>query len=268
VVRGRAERASFLSLLTAHRLAHPQETPQNETEVWHPDVRFFKVVSDNDGSHVASFFLDPYCRAGTKRGGAWMDVCLGRSAVLGDHGEPRIPVAYLVCNSAPAVGSKPSQMTLNEVTTLFHEFGHGLQVGARVFGFVKGMCVCGAPLCAALAFERLTNVCELPPLVLLSVQHMLTTVNVGGAAGISGVEWDAVELPSQFMEHWCFLPETLANITCHETTGDSIPTELVQRIIAARQYRAGTPNTCFSGSCSAVSVDSLPCWLDGCTDLA
>jgi oligopeptidase A len=131
-----------------------------EAEVWHPDVWFFKVFDQSSSSggekkHIASFYLDPYSRPENKRGGAWMDVCIGKSkAVLRD-----IPVAYLTCNGSPPVGAKPSLMTFREVETLFHEFGHGLQ-------------------------------------------HMLTTVEEGDVAGINGVEWDAVELPSQFMENW------------------------------------------------------------------
>ena len=120
--------------------------------VWHPDVKFFHVNDEASGERLASFFLDPYARPENKRGGAWMDVCVGKSAKMG-----KIPVAYLTCNGSPPVGDKPSLMTFSEVTTLFHETGHGLQ-------------------------------------------HMLTQVPHAPAAGISGVEWDAVELPSQFME--------------------------------------------------------------------
>ena len=117
-------------------------------ERWHPDV-MFKV--QDAGKDIASFFLDPYARPGEKRGGAWMDDCLGRSKAVGTK-----PVAYLNCNGSPPVGTKPSLMTFSEAETLFHEFGHGLQ-------------------------------------------HMLTHVEDGECAGINNVEWDAVELPSQFM---------------------------------------------------------------------
>ena len=126
-----------------------------EAEVWHKDVRFFKVYDVDSGKHIASFFLDPYSRPEDKRGGAWMDICIGKSAAVNRD----IPVAYLTCNGSPPVGDKPSLMTFREVETLFHEVGHGLQ-------------------------------------------HMLTKATVGDVAGINGVEWDAVELPSQFMENW------------------------------------------------------------------
>jgi oligopeptidase A len=136
------------------------EAADGEAQVWHDDVRFFKVYSvpqdaTQEKQHMASFYLDPYARPANKRGGAWMDVCVGKSAAI-----PRdIAVAYLTCNGSPPNGDTPSLMTFREVETLFHEFGHGLQ-------------------------------------------HMLTTVSVGDVAGINGVEWDAVELPSQFMENW------------------------------------------------------------------
>lgn len=91
-------------------------------QVWHEDVRFFKVLDSTTKEEIASFYLDPYSRPAEKRGGAWMNVCLGRSKVLNNK-----PVAYLVCNGSPPVDGKPSLMTFREVETLFHEFGHGLQ---------------------------------------------------------------------------------------------------------------------------------------------
>lgn len=85
-------------------------------------VRYFRIKEETSGDVIAYFFLDPYSRPSEKRGGAWMDVCLGRSRVM-----QRIPIAYLTCNGSPPVGDKPSLMTFREVETLFHEFGHGLQ---------------------------------------------------------------------------------------------------------------------------------------------
>ena len=99
------------------------EAADGDAPVWHPDVRFFKVSDATTGEHIANFYLDPYSRPAEKRGGAWMDVCVGRSKVMN-----RKPVAYLVCNGSPPVGDKPSLMTFREVETLFHEAGHGLQV--------------------------------------------------------------------------------------------------------------------------------------------
>jgi oligopeptidase A len=170
-----------------------------EAEVWHPDVRFFRIT-DAEGNAKAAFFLDPYSRPADKRGGAWMDVCLERWK--SDH-TVRLPVAYLVCNQTPPVGTTPSLMTFREVETLFHEFGHGLQ-------------------------------------------HMLTTVDHVEASGINNVEWDAVELPSQFMENWCYDRATVIGTSAHPgigrhwQTGAPLPTDLFERLCAARTYRAGS----------------------------
>lgn len=91
-----------------------------EAEVWNDDVMFFKVFDVDTGKHIASFYLDPYSRPENKRGGAWMDVCIGKSKAVNRD----IPVAYLTCNGSPPVGDKPSLMTFREVETLFHEFGY------------------------------------------------------------------------------------------------------------------------------------------------
>jgi len=71
------------------------------------------------------------------------------------------------------------------------------------------------------------------------LQHMLTTVDFSGAAGINNVEWDAVELPSQFMENWCYHRETLLTLARHYETGEPLPEELYQKIVAARTFMTG-----------------------------
>ncbi|MBW2419655.1 MAG: M3 family metallopeptidase [Deltaproteobacteria bacterium] len=182
----------------AHRLFGVTiRAADGEAPIWHEDVRFFRVC-DEGGSPIAAFFLDPYSRPQEKRGGAWMDECVGRSRLLAGRGEAvRLPVAYLVCNQTPPVEGKPSLMSFAEVTTLFHEFGHGLQ-------------------------------------------HMLTQVDFGLAAGIRNVEWDAVELPSQFMENWCYQRETLQEVSAHFETGEPLPDGLFDKLDAARTYRAGS----------------------------
>ncbi|QDT91187.1 M3 family metallopeptidase [Gimesia algae] len=165
----------------------------DDIPVWNKDVRYFNIA-DESGETIAGFYLDPYARPADKRGGAWMDDCLGRKIV---NGKVQLPVAHLVCNSTPPVGTKPSLMTFREVETLFHEFGHGLQ-------------------------------------------HMLTTINEADAAGINGVEWDAVELASQFMENWCYHKPTLLGMAKHFETGETLPDELFEKIKAARNFQAGT----------------------------
>ena len=165
--------------------------------VWHEDVRYFQIA-DETGTPIANFYLDPYSRPSEKRGGAWMDDCIGRAKIR-ENGTSttRLPVAYLVCNQTPPVDGKPSLMTFNEVETLFHEFGHGLQ-------------------------------------------HMLTKVDYAGASGINNVEWDAVELPSQFMENWCYDRPTLMGMAKHYETGEPLPEHYYQKLLAARHYMSGS----------------------------
>lgn len=161
--------------------------------IWHPEVRYFQINNEN-GEKIAYFYLDAYSRPAEKRGGAWMDVCIGRAKT---GTEVRLPVAYLICNQTPPVDGKPSLMTFEEVTTLFHEFGHGLQ-------------------------------------------HMLTTVDYSGAAGINNVEWDAVELPSQFMENWCYDRPTLMSMAKHYETGETLPEHYYQKLLLAKNYMSGS----------------------------
>lgn len=163
-----------------------------ETPVWHPDVQFFRIEAA-DGSPLAAFYLDPYSRPATKRGGAWMNDCVTRRRT---ENSVVIPVAYLTCNGTPPVGDRPSLMTFGEVETLYHEFGHGLQ-------------------------------------------HMLTTVDEPSAAGINGVEWDAVELASQFMENWCYQRDVVRGMTAHVETGEPLPDDLFDKIVASRTFCAG-----------------------------
>jgi oligopeptidase A len=160
-------------------------------DVWHPDARYYEI-HDQAGELRGAFFLDLYARA-KKRGGAWMDECVTRRR-LADR--VQIPVAYLTCNFTPPTGDAPALLRHDEVQTLFHEFGHGLQ-------------------------------------------HMLTRIDHLGVSGIHGVEWDAVELPSQFMENFCWEPEALALISGHRETGEPLPKSLLDKMIAARNFQSG-----------------------------
>jgi oligopeptidase A len=175
----------------AERLFGLRIARRDGVETWQPDVTFFEV-RDEAGALRGEFYLDPYARP-RKRGGAWMGACIGRART-----RERLwhPVAYLVCNFAPPVGERPSLLTHQEVTTLFHEFGHGLH-------------------------------------------HLLTRVDYPSAAGINGVPWDAVELPSQIMENWCWESEALRLFARHHETGEALPGELVDRLRAARNFHSG-----------------------------
>ncbi len=165
---------------------------RDEADVWHPDVRFFRV-EDETGALRAQFYLDLYAREG-KRGGAWMDDA--RSRHQRSDGTLQTPIAYLTCNFSAPVGGKSACFTHDEVITLFHEFGHGLH-------------------------------------------HMLTRVGELGVSGINGVEWDAVELPSQFLENFCWEWDVLADMSSHVDTGAKLPRELFDKMIAAKNFQSG-----------------------------
>ena len=166
----------------------PVEDPS--IQLWHQDVRFFRI-EDEDTNAIGFFYLDPYSRP-KKRGGAWMDECQGRYLI---DGHQQLPVAHLVCNLTPPIGDQPALFTHDEVTTLFHEFGHGLH-------------------------------------------HLLTRVDEPEVSGINGVEWDAVELPSQFMENFCWQREALDLFASHYQTGEPLPQDLFERMIDARNFQS------------------------------
>ena len=160
--------------------------------VWHPSVQFYRI--ERRGQLVGQFYLDQPARNG-KRGGAWMDDVRARW-LRPDTGSLQTPVAHLVCNFADGVDGKPPLLTHDDVTTLFHEFGHGLH-------------------------------------------HLLTQVNERDVSGISGVEWDAVELPSQFMENFCWEWDVLRHMTSHVETGEPLPRTLFDKMIAAKNFQSG-----------------------------
>lgn len=174
---------------TVQRLYDIQIEEIKDFDNYHPDVRFFAI--QKDGATIAKFYLDLYARD-KKRGGAWMDECRVRRQTADGI---QLPVAYLVCNFTPAVEGKPALLTHDELTTLFHEFGHGLH-------------------------------------------HMLTQVSAAAVSGINGVAWDAVELPSQFMENWCWEKDALAFISGHYETGEPLPAELLEKMLAAKNFQS------------------------------
>lgn len=159
--------------------------------VWHEDVRFYRLESPV-GDLVGQFYLDLYARE-TKRGGAWMDEARSRRRVLNGIQKP---IAYLNCNFSRPVGGNPATFTHDDVTTLFHETGHGLH-------------------------------------------HLLTRGEELGVSGIHGVEWDAVELPSQFMENYCWEWEVVEGMTAHVDTGATLPRELFDKMLAAKNFQSG-----------------------------
>jgi oligopeptidase A len=191
----------------AERLYGVRIMEREGVDVYHQDAKLYDIQNP-DGTRRGSFFVDLYARP-KKRGGAWMDECVGRRRLGSNSSQP---VAYLVCNfmppsrsssgagagaqERPPVGGQPSLLTHSEVVTMFHEFGHGLH-------------------------------------------HMLTRVDYPSIAGINGVAWDAVELPSQFMENFAWRAEVLPLISGHVETGEPLPRADLERLLGSRTFQAG-----------------------------
>ncbi|MDR0587877.1 MAG: M3 family metallopeptidase [Burkholderiales bacterium] len=165
------------------------ETP---AQTWHPDVRHFELRDPAD-EVIGRVYLDLYARD-TKQGGAWMGGALPLRRLSQDHAER--PIAYLTMNFAGAVGGFPATLRHDDVTTLFHEFGHGLH-------------------------------------------HLLTHEATPGVSGMENFEWDAVELPSQFMENFCYEWETLQAMSEHIETKKPLPRELFDKMTRARHFQSG-----------------------------
>ena len=163
----------------------------NDVNTWHADVTCYRVL-DSQNTLRGHVYIDLFARP-HKRGGAWMDSCQSRRKLA--NSDIQFPIATVTCNFAKAAGKKPATLSHDEVTTLFHEFGHALQ-------------------------------------------HVLTQVDYLGASGISGVEWDAVELPSQFFENWCWDAHALQLLTSHVDTGESLPAELFNKLLSVKNFQS------------------------------
>ena len=171
------------------------ESSDSAVPVWDDSVQFFEV--HKSGTCIAGFYVDPYARPGEKRGGAWMNTVVGKSRLLatGDL-SASLPVALFVMNARPPAEGKPGLMSLDEVRTLFHEFGH-------------------------------------------ATQHMLTQVEEGGASGMNLVEWDSVELASQFNEYWMEHKPFLRNLSAHVDTGEPLDEATLDNILASKNFMVG-----------------------------
>ncbi len=174
---------------------------KRNVQCWHPDVKFFDI-NDAKGQLIGQFYLDLYARP-TKRGGAWMDDAITRRRIdneqTGNH-DIQIPVAYLTCNfSAPVTINNQRRPAL---------FTHN-EVIVLFHEFGHGL------------------------------HHLLTQVEDLGVSGINGVEWDAVELPSQFMENFCWEWDVLTGMTQHVDTGESLPRALFDKMIKAKNFQSG-----------------------------
>lgn len=175
---------------TAHRLYGLQFNRRDDIEIYHPDVQVFEVLDENQ-AHLALLYADFFPRKG-KKAGAWMTEFRGQSNINGQMKRPHISI---VCNFTKPTETKPSLLTFNEVTTLFHEFGHALH----------GML-------ANTTYESLSG---------------------------TNVYYDFVELPSQFMENFCYEQEALELFAQHFETGETIPQELIDKVRNASNYMEG-----------------------------
>lgn len=159
---------------------------------WHAEVRLF-AVHDENNTLRGHFYMDLYARP-NKRGGAWISDCKVRMQY--PDGKQQLPAAYLVANFSSGRTNGSVLLTHDEVTTLFHEFGHCLH-------------------------------------------HVLTTVNYPSISGGHGVSWDAIELPSQLMEYWCWEQEALNLFAEHIQTKESLPHDLFVKLKATKNFQIG-----------------------------
>lgn len=148
---------------------------------YHPDLNLIRISKDDET--IAYIYTDIFAREG-KRSGAWMSDYTSRDGDI-------VPVAFVTCNFSAPTGDQPALLSLDDVTTLFHEFGHALH-------------------------------------------HTLTRIQTRGVDGISGVPWDAVELPSTFMEFFCYKDEVLSRMDSHYITGAKIEPEVMKSVLAAQ----------------------------------
>ncbi len=172
-----------------------------QAPVWHEDVRYFQI-SDESGNAIAYFYLDPYSRPAQKRGGAWMDVCINRGKLNNKSNESG--KAQIRLPVAYLICNQTPPVDGKPSLMTFRE------VETLFHEFGHGL------------------------------HHMLTKVDYAGASGINNVEWDAVELPSQFMENWCYDRTTLFGMAKHYETGETLPEHYYQKLWAAKNYMSGS----------------------------
>ena len=192
------ERMIEAAFYCAERLFGLRFLPRDDLPVYHPDVQAFEVV-DRDDRHVAVFLGDYYARS-SKRSGAWMSNFRGQRKL---DGEVR-PIVVNVMNFPKPAPGRPALLTLTEVLTLFHEFGHALH-------------------------------------------GMLSDVVYPSMSG-TATPTDFVELPSQLYEHWALQPEILQRFALHCETGAPIPSAMIDRMTAARNFNQGFATVEFCGS--------------------
>jgi len=175
--------------------------------VWNAEVKFFRI--EKNGELIGQFYVDLYARE-TKRGGAWMDEAVTRRRLAADPANTDLssnnqvaiqtPVAYLNCNFPAPIGEGENQRP----ATFSHD------------DVITLFHECGHGL-----------------------HHLLTKIEELPISGIRGVEWDAVELPSQFMENFCWEWDVLGGMTSHVDTGEPLPRALYDKMLAAKNFQSG-----------------------------
>jgi peptidyl-dipeptidase Dcp len=161
---------------------------RKDIPTWSPDMRVFDVA-DSDGKPLAIFMIDPWKRD-NKSGGAWMSNLVNQSYLRGTK-----PVVFNVENFTKPAPGQPMLISFDDVTTMFHEFGHALH----------GMF-------ASQTYPTLSG---------------------------TSVARDFVEFPSQFNENWALDPKILPHYAVSYKTGQTIPQDLIQKVLAARTFNQG-----------------------------
>ncbi len=164
--------------------------PNHDAQVFHPEVEVYDVT-DEDGKAVGMLYVDFFPRA-TKQSGAWMTSF--REQYIDDSGNDVRPLVTLTMNFTRPTDTKPSLLTVREVETFMHEFGHAL--------------------------HQLLSRCK---------YQSLSGTNVYR---------DFVEVPSQFNENYVYEREFLDSFARHYQTGEPVPQELIDRLLASSQYAA------------------------------
>lgn len=172
----------------AGRLFDVQFEEIHHVQKYHEEVRVYKVISSGQESIL---YVDYHPRKG-KRAGAWMTSYRNQYKKNGENYRPHISV---VCNFSKPTADTPSLLTFQEVTTLFHEFGHALH-------------------------------------------GLLADTQYPNLSGTS-VKWDFVELPSQFLENYCYEPEFLKSFAKHYQTGEVLSDEKIEKLSLSKNFMEG-----------------------------
>ncbi len=173
----------------AKRLFGLEFVVRDDIPVYHPEVTPYEVLEN--GVHKALLYTDWHPREG-KRPGAWMTSYRDQHRKAGENVRPHISI---VCNFSRPTADTPSLLTFQEVTTLFHEFGHALH-----------------GILADTTYESLSG---------------------------TNVYWDFVELPSQFLENYCYDKEFIQSFAIHHQSSEPLPAGQVDKIVAAANFMEG-----------------------------